>query len=313
MTPLKSMPSIITKNPSINLACFVATSFLSLAANTANAASCTADVTLAALVASAPLDALQKNTCTVTPDYVKLEVYQFGLCTEMPSNDDITKCDFILNSPAATTLTLGTSSTGVLSGASQAALKGSDYTHAFMVIGSKIFLKDSFQFSSDRKSSDGGEGAICFTNGNSNGFLTDSATDNGITCGDSDGSKDTEASYRYFGTSGTYSADVTNSQNTTNYYTLVQGLAGTSASVVATTDVNGSYIFMAQQMASSVNMASDSAGTLPTLNLAFKVTDAAKLTFYDGSNDGVNFCTDTEQPCVGNIEVNTIDLQISAK
>lgn len=313
MTPLKSMPSIITKNPSINLACFVATSFLSLAANTANAASCTADVTLAALVASAPLDALQKNTCTVTPDYVKLEVYQFGLCTSMPTNTDVSMCDFILNSPAATPLTLGTSSTGVLSGASQAALQESEYTHAFMVIGSKIFLKDSFQFSSDRKSSDGGEGKICWTNGTPNGFLTDSATDNGVTCSSSDASVQTEASYRYFGTSGTYSADVTNSQNTTNYYTLVQGLAGTSASVVATTDVNGSYIFMAQQMASSVNMASDTAGTLPTLNLAFKVTDAAKLTFYDGSNDGVNFCTDTEQPCVGNIEVNTIDLQISAK
>ena len=298
------MPSIITKNPSINLACFVATSFLSLAANTAYAESCQATTTLASLVADTG-----DNTCTVTPDYVKLEVYQFGLCTEMPSNDDITKCDFILNSPAATTLTLGTDSTGVLSGASQAALKGSDYTHAFMVIGSKIFLKDSFQFSSDRKSSDGGEGAICFTNGNSNGFLTADPADNGITCGDSDGSKDTEASYKYFGFTGNYSASKANSQSTTNYYTLVQGLAGTSASVVATTDVNGSYIFMAQQMASSVNMASDSAGNLPTLNLAFKVTDAATLTFYDGAAD----CTDPSQPCVGNIEVTSIDIQISAK
>ena len=304
MTPLKSMPSIITKNPSINLACFVATSFLSLAANTAYAESCQATTTLASLEA-----VTGDNTCTVTPDYVKLEVYQFALCTEMPSNDDITKCDFILNSSAATTLTLGTNSTGVLSGASQAALKGSDYTHAFMVIGSKILLKDSFQFSSDRKSSDGGEGAICFTNGFSNGFLTDDPADNGITCGDSDGSKDTEASYKYFGFTGNYSGSKANSQSTTNYYTLVQGLAGTKASVVATTDVNGSYIFLAQQMASSVNMASDSAGNLPTLNLAFKVTDAATLSFYDGAAD----CTDPSQPCVGNIEVTSIDLQISAK
>ena len=304
MTPLKSMPSIITKNPSINLACFVATSFLSLAANTAYAESCQATTTLASLEA-----VTGDNTCTVTPDYVKLEVYQFALCTEMPSNDDITKCDFILNSSAETTLTLGTNSTGVLSGASQAALKGSDYTHAFMVIGSKILLKDSFQFSSDRKSSDGGEGTICWTNGNSNGFLTADPADNGITCGDSDGSKDTEASYKYFGFKGNYFASKANSQSTTNYYTLVQGLAGTKASVVATTDVNGSYIFLAQQMASSVNMASDSAGNLPTLNLAFKVTDAATLSFYDGAAD----CTDPSQPCVGNIEVTSIDLEISAK
>ena len=299
MTPLKSMPSIITKNPSINLACFVATSFLSLAANTAYAESCQATTTLASLLADTG-----DNTCTVTPDYVKLEVYQFALCTEMPSNDDITKCDFILNSSAETTLTLGTNSKGVLSGASQAALQGSEYTHAFMVIGSKIFLKDSFQFSSDRKSSDGGEGTICWTNGNSNGFLTADPADNGITCGDSDGSKDTEASYKYFGFKGNYFASVTNSLGTTNNYTLVQDLA---PSPIATADNNGSYIFMAQEMKTSVDMTGN-----PALDISFKVTDAAKLTFYDGSNDDdVNFCTDTKQPCVGNIEVNTIDLKVT--
>ena len=93
MTPVKSMPSIITKNPSINLACFLATSFLSLAANTAYAVSCTANTTLSSLLGST-----SQNECTVTPDFVKIGVYQFGICTSMPTNTDVSMCDFFLSS-----------------------------------------------------------------------------------------------------------------------------------------------------------------------------------------------------------------------
>jgi hypothetical protein len=298
MTTVKLTPSIITRNPSINLACFVATGFLSLAANTAYAVSCTANTTLSSLFQST-----SQNVCTVTPDYVKIGVYQFGICTSMPTNTDVQMCDFFLSSNNATTLTLGINSSGTLDGASQAAIGQKVYTHAIMVIDNKIFLKDSFQFDTARKSSDGQEGAICWTNGQPNGFLSDSPTDNGVTCGSTDEAVETEASYKYFGVSGNYSASVTNSLGTTNNYTLVQGLA---PSPVATDDDNGSHIFMAQEMKTSVDMTGN-----PDLDISFKVTDAAQLSFYDGSQNGVNFCTDTLQPCVGNIEVNTIDLRVT--
>ena len=300
MTPVKSMPSIITKNSSINLACFVATSFLSLAANTAYAVSCTANTTLNSLIQST-----SQNECTVTPDFVKMGVYQFGICTSMPTNTDVSMCDFFLSSNNATTLTLGINSSGTLEGASQDAIEQKVYTHATMVIDNAIFLKDSFQFDTAQKSSGGEQGAICWTNGKPNGFLTDSPTDNGVTCGSIDESVETEASYKYFGASGNYFASVTNSLGTTNNYTLVQGLA---PSAIATDDDNGSHIFMAQEMKTSVDMTGN-----PDLDISFKVTDAAKLTFYNGSQNGVNFCTDTSQPCVGNIEVNTIDLKVTIK
>ena len=300
MTPLKSKVGVISKASSINIALVVSTSFLSFVANTANAASCAADVTLAKLIASAPVGAVEKNTCTVTPDYVRLGVYQFGICTSMPTNTDVTMCDFFLSSNNATTLTLGINSSGTLDGASQDAIEQKLYTHALMLIDNAIFLKDSFQFDTPRKSSGGEVGAICWTNGKPNGFLTDSPLDNGITCGTTDQAVATESAYKYFGVSGNYSTSVTNSLGTTNNYTLVQGLA---PSAVATTDQNGTHIFMAQEMKTSVDMTGN-----PDLDISFKVTDAAKLTFYNGI-----YCSDTGNECMGNIEVNTIDLKVKVK
>lgn len=300
MTPVKSALGIISKASSIKIVWVVSTSFLCFAANTAYAASCNANTTLSNLFQSTG-----NNECTVTPDYVKFGLFQFGICTEMPTSTDISMCDFILGSDNATILTLGLNSSGAVPGASQEDLEQKVYTHAVMVIDNAIFLKDSFQFDTAQKSSDGEQGEICWTNGKPNGFLTDSPSDNGVTCGSTDEAVETEASYKYFGASGNYFASVTNSLGTTNNYTLVQGLA---PSAVATNDENGSHIFMAQEMKTSVDMTGN-----PDLDISFKVTDAAKLTFHDGARDGVDFCTDPSQPCVGNIEVNTIDLKISIK
>lgn len=300
MTPVKSTLGIISKASSIKIFWVASTSFFCFSANVAHAVSCNANTTLSSLIESTG-----RNECTVTPDYVKLGLFQFGICTGMPTNTDISMCDFILNGDNATILSLGINSSGALPGASQKDLKQKLYTHAFMVIDNSIFVKDSFQFDTARKSSGGEQGEICWTNGKPNGFLTDSPSDNGVTCGSTDNAVETEASYKYFGMSGTYVASVTNSLGTTNFYTLVQGLA---PSAVATNDENGSHIFLAQEMKTSVDMTGN-----PDLDISFKVTDAAKLSFYDGARDGVNFCTDPSQPCVGNIEVNTIDLKVSIK
>jgi hypothetical protein len=302
MTPIKSTLGIISKASSIKIFWVAFTSFFCFSANAAHAVSCNASTTLDSLWRSTG-----NNECTVTPDFVKLGLFQFGLCTEMPTYTDISMCDFILDGENATILNLGINSSGDLPGASQKDLDQTLYTHAFMVIDNSVFVKDSFQFDTARKSSDGSQGEICWTNGQPNGFFTDSPSDNGVTCGSIDNAVDTEASYRYFEQSGNYVASVTNSLGTTNLYALVQGLA---PSALATTDENGSYIMMAQEMLTSVDMTGN-----PPLNISFKVTDAAKLSFYDGSasRGGVNFCTDTSQPCVGNIEVNTLDVRVSIK
>ena len=262
---------------------------------------CTTATTLSTL--------LPNNECTLTPNTVQVSVYQFGVCTSAPSISDISNCDFFLNSLTPTTLNLGLNTTGDLNGATTDQITSKNYTHAVMIISNSVKLSTVFEFANAQQGYDGGTGTSCWTNGQTGGFLTVAASDNSITCGSVPNAVLTEYSYPYFGSTGTYTATATVGSKT-NLYSLIQT---TLPSTMASTDSNGTFIAVSQTMAAALDLTglTQTQVNALTFDVSFMVTNAAKLTFYQDSNPG-DYCATGSTPCVGNIEVNFIDVVVSA-
>ncbi len=264
--------------------------------------SCTSATTLTTLY-----DSTGSNQCTLTPDTVALDVYQFALCTSAPSIANTGNCDFLLNSTTPTRLNLSAGLTGSLSGASLAELGQKVYTHVMLVIENSVQFRTTFTFDTAQYGYDGTSGTSCWTNGQSNGFLTAAASDNSITCGANPAPSLTQYSYPYFGAAGTYTASVSLSGKT-NTYSLIRGPV---PSTLATSSVNGSHIQVSQLMPASLDLTVADLANL-NVNISFMVTDAAKLTFYADPTAGT-YCALANIPCVGNIEVNFLDVIVTSQ
>jgi len=278
---------------------------LAVLLNTAHAESCTSSTTLSGLI-----DSTGQNECTVTPDNVNFDVYQFGICTSDPTYSDLDSCDFILNQLAPVEFNLGSGDTGTLTGATLNNIGAKNYTHTFITLKNSVNLTTQFTFDTDQQGYDGTYGPVCWTNGQSDGFKTDTPTDNSITCGLLSAADPTETpyNYNYLGASGTYTTSLTTTEGNTNDYTITQGLAPSS---IATTDTDGVYIFTKQALGTALDLTSVD---LPNYNIdiSFLVTDAAKMVFNTGE-----YCHTSkdvsEGGCLGNIEVEAIDVVITGR
>jgi hypothetical protein len=206
-------------------------------------------------------------------------------------------------------LNLGLNATGDLNGANTAQITAKNYTHAVMVISNSVQLSTVFEFANAQQGYNGVAGTSCWTNGQSGGFLTSAASDNSITCGPVPNAVLTEFSYPYFASAGTYTQFVTLGSKT-NLYSLVQAIL---PSTIASTQSNGAFIAVSQTMSAALDLTGLNQNQLNalTFNLSFMVTNAAKLTFYQSSTPGT-YCANANTPCVGNIEVNVIDIVVSA-
>jgi len=262
---------------------------------------CTPTTTLATIFAQTG-----NNECSVTPDKVDMEIYQFGVCTSDPSVTDTSNCDFFLNSNSPTTLNLTAGASGTLAGATLTEIGQKNYTHLVLVMGNAIKFSTTFGFITPQLGFDGASGPLCWTNGQSNGFLTPAASDNSITCGSNPSPALTTYSYPYFVVSGNYSV-TENLSGKGNSYTLIQGPV---PSTVSSSDGGGNYIHLRQTMPTALDLRAADLANL-AVDISFKVTDAAKLTFYQNPAAGI-YCATPNTPCVGNIEVNFIDILISS-
>lgn len=280
---------------------FVLNNMAPSAANAQGIPKCTPATTLATIFSQTG-----SNECSVTPDKVDIDIYQFGVCTSEPSVTDTSNCDFFLNNSSPTTLNLTAGASGTLAGATLAEIGQKNYTHLVLVMGNAIKFATTFEFSIPQLGFDGASGLLCWTNGQSNGFLTPAASDNSITCGSNPSPTLTTYSYPYFGVSGNYLI-TENLSGKGNSYTLVEGPVPSN---VATSDGGSNYIHVRQNMPTSLDLRTADLANL-VVDISFKVTDAAKLTFHEDPVAGI-YCATASTPCVGNIEVNFIDILISS-
>ena len=129
---------------------------------------------------SATYSESEDGYCTITPDSMKVKIYEFGLCTGASSPSDKSACTTLFSSPTGTEIDLAVGLSASL--ADDVTLAEGSYANAYLVLSNVTSLKASHTFSSSRSDLDGNSGNICYTNGrswddNPNTIITCAATD----------------------------------------------------------------------------------------------------------------------------------------
>jgi len=105
-----------------------------------------------------------KESCLITPDVYKLNIYKFGLCTADPDLNDLTSCQMFFESATGIELDIqaGVSATLPIP---EFYIEPGTYPFLYVQLSSKLGMKWSGTFSSavDGSSGDGNGGTFCWT------------------------------------------------------------------------------------------------------------------------------------------------------
>ena len=105
-----------------------------------------------------------KDSCLITPDIYKLNIYKFGLCTADPDLNDLSSCQMFFESAAGIELDIqkGVSATLPIP---EFYIEPGTYPYLYVQLSSKLGMKWSGRFSNDvdGSSGDGNGGTYCWT------------------------------------------------------------------------------------------------------------------------------------------------------
>ena len=105
-----------------------------------------------------------KDSCLITPDIYKLNIYKFGLCTADPDLNDLSSCQMFFESAAGIELDIqkGVSATLPIP---EFYIESGTYPYLYVQLSSKLGMKWSGRFSNDvdGSSGDGNGGTYCWT------------------------------------------------------------------------------------------------------------------------------------------------------
>ena len=105
-----------------------------------------------------------KDSCLITPDIYKLNIYKFGLCTKDPDLNDLTSCQMFFESAAGIELDIqkGVSATLPIP---EFYIEPGTYPYLYVQLSSKLGMKWSGTFSNDvdGSSGDGNGGTYCWS------------------------------------------------------------------------------------------------------------------------------------------------------
>ena len=105
-----------------------------------------------------------KDSCLITPDIYKLNIYKFGLCTADPDLNDLSSCQMFFESAAGIELDIqkGVSATLPIP---EFYIEPGTYPYLYVQLSSKLGMKWSGRFSNDvdGSSGDGNGGTYCWS------------------------------------------------------------------------------------------------------------------------------------------------------
>jgi len=105
-----------------------------------------------------------KDSCLITPDIYKLNIYKFGLCTADPDLNDLSSCQMFFESAAGIELDIqkGVSATLPIP---EFYIESGTYPYLYVQLSSKLGMKWSGTFSNDvdGSSGDGNGGTYCWS------------------------------------------------------------------------------------------------------------------------------------------------------
>ena len=117
------------------------------------------------------------DSCTQTPDEYKLTFYKLGLCTADTSFNDLSSCQFVINSAAGIDHTIiGTADTPMP--IPEFVIDPGTYPYMVVLISAKLAVKHSFQTTNAVGGVSGSDGVYCWT---SNTGYTGYTSEEGIT------------------------------------------------------------------------------------------------------------------------------------
>ena len=117
------------------------------------------------------------DSCTQTPDAYKLTFYKLGLCTADTSFNDLSSCQFVINSAAGIEHTIiGTADTPFP--IPEFVIDPGTYPYMVVLISAKLAVKHSFQATNAVGGVSGSDGVYCWT---SNEGYTGFTSESGVT------------------------------------------------------------------------------------------------------------------------------------
>ena len=117
------------------------------------------------------------DSCTQTPDAYKLTFYKLGLCTADTSFNDLSSCQFVINSAAGIEHTIiGTADTPFP--IPEFVIDPGTYPYMVVLISAKLAVKHSFQATNAVGGVSGSDGVYCWT---SNAGYTGFTSEQGVT------------------------------------------------------------------------------------------------------------------------------------
>lgn len=120
-------------------------------------------------------------SCTFTPDSMRVQVYQFGLCETAPSLSDDGDCQFFVNSETAVEVDL--TDGGAFNLANEGSLTTGTYAYVLMRWDNTLGFSHQFDaFTTALSGADGVAGTYCYSNGNTETTSPLAFATRGISC-----------------------------------------------------------------------------------------------------------------------------------
>ena len=247
-----------------------------------------------------------KDTCLITPDVYKLNIYKFGLCTANPDLNDLSSCQMFFKSAAGIELDIQAGVSATLPIA-EFYIEPGTYPYLYVQLSSKLGMQWSGRMSNDvdGSSGDGNGGTYCWSS--NAGIRASSYPDNGaafttahgtslaqnvktMDCGTAEGTVVTsyEALTKFsqsncssnLAANGDKSTLAIEGTGTTRGIPTVSLL--TAADAFATTCVNAAKIAWTTALSTSYVVTEDS-----TFAMSVKATAANSLEFSNGDDNDI--------------------------
>jgi len=230
---------------------------------------------------SATYSESEDGYCTITPDSMKVKIYEFGLCTGASSPSDKSACTTLFSSPTGTEIDLAVGLSASLT--DDVSLAEGSYSNAYLVLSNVTSLKASHTFSSSRTDLDGNSGNICYTNGrswdnNPNTIITCAASDAAVHSVETIGFGDVENNV-HADTVDDYTVSVGGTSVVTDLYMI------DSSGTLSTAFADDFAIYGDQTLTTPVSITPTSS----SLDLGISITNGIALGF-DGTCGDPNGC-----------------------
>jgi len=230
---------------------------------------------------SATYSESEDGYCTITPDSMKVKIYEFGLCTGASSPSDKSACTTLFSSPTGTEIDLAVGLSASLT--DDVSLAEGSYSNAYLVLSNVTSLKASHTFSSSRTDLDGNSGNIFYTNGrswdnNPNTIITCAASDAAVHSVETIGFGDVENNV-HADTVDDYTVSVGGTSVVTDLYMI------DSSGTLSTAFADDFAIYGDQTLTTPVSITPTTSG----LDLGISITNGIALGF-DGTCGDPNGC-----------------------